>query len=284
MWPASRRERSSSSVASLDRRCTWSRIVARNSSRVASSMSSSSISSRNPPSEKSGVRSSCDALAMNSLRARSSRARRRRMWSKARASWPISSWPWSTIGSSNVPPAMRSAARSSRRIRPREQPGGEVPDDEHEREHDAARDQQPLPRDADRAEGVGERRGQERDVAVREQERDLGIARAVAARPCPHRLVAREGGLDRDRVVVDVGRRARARASPAARRGTDGCGVEDRVDDDPGADVVGRVGGELPRVRRRSGRRWRAAGGRTRGAGSILLSISRLSSDGMTTR
>ena len=49
--PASARERSSSSVASLARRSTCSRIVARNSVRVSSSSSSSVISSRKPPSE-----------------------------------------------------------------------------------------------------------------------------------------------------------------------------------------------------------------------------------------
>ena len=55
-------------------RSTCSRIVARNSARVSSSSSSSWSSSTNPPSEKIGVRSSCEAFAMNSLRAWSSRA------------------------------------------------------------------------------------------------------------------------------------------------------------------------------------------------------------------
>ena len=68
---------------------------ARTRSRSAGSGSSSSSSSTNPPSEKIGVRSSCEALAMNSLRALSSarepllhlvegasRAGRARRWSR----------------------------------------------------------------------------------------------------------------------------------------------------------------------------------------------------------
>ena len=44
------------------------------------------------------------------------------MRSNARASWPSSSGLESTIGSSNLPLAIRSAARSSRRMRRREEP------------------------------------------------------------------------------------------------------------------------------------------------------------------
>ena len=95
---------------SLVSRSTCSRIVARNSARVSSSSSSSVISSRNPPREKSGVRSSCEALAMNSLRATSSWASWTRIASKPRASSPSSSLPGSTTGSSKRPPAIRSAA------------------------------------------------------------------------------------------------------------------------------------------------------------------------------
>ena len=72
--PDSSRERSSSSTASWCIRSTWPRICSRNARRVSSSRSSSASSSRKPPSEKIGVRSSCEALAMNCLRARSSRA------------------------------------------------------------------------------------------------------------------------------------------------------------------------------------------------------------------
>ena len=71
IWPASSRERSSRSVASRVRRSP-ARASSRGTPAASSSSSSSSaISSRNPPSEKSGVRSSWEALAMNSRRARS---------------------------------------------------------------------------------------------------------------------------------------------------------------------------------------------------------------------
>ena len=90
----------------------------RKSSRVSGSTSSSPVSSsRKPASENSGVRSSCDALAMNSARARSSEASRRRISSNARASWPSSSGPASITASSKRPSAISSAAASSRRIR-----------------------------------------------------------------------------------------------------------------------------------------------------------------------
>ena len=49
---------------------TCSRTCARNRRRVSASSSSSSSSSTKPPSEKIGVRSSCEAVAMNFLRAR----------------------------------------------------------------------------------------------------------------------------------------------------------------------------------------------------------------------
>ena len=79
--------------------------------------SSSSSSSRNPPSANSGVRSSCEALAMNSRRARSVRSSRRRMSSNARASSWISSRPSSVTGVARLPAAIRRVARSSRRMR-----------------------------------------------------------------------------------------------------------------------------------------------------------------------
>ena len=50
-------------------RSTCSRMVWTNSARASGSGSSSSSSSTKPPREKIGVRSSCEALAMNSLRA-----------------------------------------------------------------------------------------------------------------------------------------------------------------------------------------------------------------------
>ena len=115
--PASTRERSSRSPARRVSRSTCSLVVTRNCRRVSSSRSSSSISSRKPARENSGVRSSCDALATNSLRAVSSCASWTRMRSNAAASWPSSSSPVSAIGSSKWPSAIRLAARSSRRMR-----------------------------------------------------------------------------------------------------------------------------------------------------------------------
>ena len=115
--PASSRDRSSRSVASLVSRPTCSCISRRNSSRVAWSRSGSSSSSRKPASENSGVRSSWEALAMKSLRARSTRERRRLIASNARARAPSSSGEWSPIGWSNSPTEIRAAAASRRRNR-----------------------------------------------------------------------------------------------------------------------------------------------------------------------
>ena len=70
-----------------------------------------------PPSAKSGVRSSCEAVATNARRAESSRESWTRMRSNVRASSPSSSSPVSVTGSSNAPCAIRSAACSSRLIR-----------------------------------------------------------------------------------------------------------------------------------------------------------------------
>ena len=89
--PASSWERSSRSAVSLVRRSICSRIVRTNSARSSGLGSSSSSSSTKPPRLKIGVRSSCEALAMNCLRALSSSASRRCISLKVRASWP--SWP-----------------------------------------------------------------------------------------------------------------------------------------------------------------------------------------------
>ena len=70
--PDSSRDRSSRSTESLRRRSTCSDTWSRNRRRVSGSRSSSSSSSTNPPSEKIGVRSSCEAVAMNFLRVCSS--------------------------------------------------------------------------------------------------------------------------------------------------------------------------------------------------------------------
>ena len=74
-----------------------------------------------PASEKSGVRSSCEALAMNSPRARSSEASRSRICSKARASWPSSSGAVSddrlveAARRRSAPPRPRAAGSGARR-------------------------------------------------------------------------------------------------------------------------------------------------------------------------
>ena len=81
------------------------------------SSSSSAISSRKPPREKSGVRSSCDALAMNSppgvLELRQPLPHPLEGGASCAKLVP----PGSTTGSLKSPVAIRSAARSSRRIR-----------------------------------------------------------------------------------------------------------------------------------------------------------------------
>ena len=86
--PASSWERSSRSAVSFVRRSICWRIVRTNSARSSGLGSSSSSSSTKPPRLKIGVRSSCEALAMNCLRALSSSARRRCISLKVRASWP----------------------------------------------------------------------------------------------------------------------------------------------------------------------------------------------------
>ena len=86
--PDSSRLRSRSSVVSLCSRLTCPRTCSTNCRRVSSSSSSSASSSRNPPSEKIGVRSSCDAVAMNCSRATWSCASWRCMSSKASARSP----------------------------------------------------------------------------------------------------------------------------------------------------------------------------------------------------
>ena len=109
---ASSFERSSRSAVSFVSRSICSRIVATNSARASGSGSSSSSSSTKPPSEKIGVRSSCEALAMNSLRALSRRARRCCISLSVIASWPTSSVESTGIGVEKSPSA--TARRPSR--------------------------------------------------------------------------------------------------------------------------------------------------------------------------
>ena len=113
--PDSRRDRSSRSTESFRSRSTWPRTCSRNRGRVSGSRSASSSSSTNPPSEKIGVRSSCDAVAMNFLRADSSCESWRCIWLNATASCPSSSLESTGIGCPKSPAATCSAA-SSRRL------------------------------------------------------------------------------------------------------------------------------------------------------------------------
>ena len=98
---ASSFERSRRSAVSLVSRSTCSRIVRTNSARAAGSGSSSSSSSTKPPSEKIGVRSSCEALAMNSWRW--SAGEPLCISSSVAASWPTSSCPRPGSGSRSRP-------------------------------------------------------------------------------------------------------------------------------------------------------------------------------------
>ena len=114
MPPASSWERLRRSAVSLVSRSICWRIVRTNSARSSGLGSSSSSSSTKPPRLKIGVRSSCDALAMNCLRALSSSARRRCISLKVRASWP--SWPEESTGmrAAKSPSATLRAASSIR--------------------------------------------------------------------------------------------------------------------------------------------------------------------------
>ena len=117
--PASSWERSSRSTVSFVSRSICPRIVRTNSFRSAGlRSSSSSSSSTKPPRLKIGVRSSCEALAMNCLRAESSSARRRCISLKVRASG--ASWPTEATGIvvSKLPSATLRAAACSRRTLP----------------------------------------------------------------------------------------------------------------------------------------------------------------------
>ena len=126
-------------------------------------------SSRKPPSENSGVRSSCDAFATNSFRAVSSWASWTRIRSNAAASSPSSSSPSSTTGSSNLPSAIRFAARSSRRIRRACTAAAALPEDRRDQQRHARRVEEPALHDADGRELVLDRDDEEEDVPRREQ-------------------------------------------------------------------------------------------------------------------
>ena len=239
-------ERSSSSVASLRRRSTWSRTCSTNWRRVSSSSSSSASSSRKPPSEKIGVRSSCEAVAMNCLRAESSWASWRCMSSNAAASWPSSSSESTGMRVGEVAARRPRGGRSRRSTR-----GDSARDHEVAGEHRERRSAS--------APATGSARRIDRDVAPRRRSaatektttrgdaacrgsaaRGLGDAAAVAgsvpSRACrraPRRAPAELEVADLDRAgsssrrsrcssaspcdAAAAASRARSRASPAAR-------------------------------------------------------------------
>ena len=87
---------------------------------------------RSPPSEKIGVRSSCEAVAMKRLRAESSWASWRCMSSSARASWPSSSprvdrEPRGEVAARPPGAAARSRRRMRRAQRARDRAGRRAP-------------------------------------------------------------------------------------------------------------------------------------------------------------
>ena len=165
MRPASSRERSSSSVGQLGQAVDLLPHPAQElAPRRARRGPRPASSSRKPPRENSGVRSSCDALAMNSRRACSSPARRRRMRSKARASWPSSSGLESSIGLVELaardplgsPLEAADAAGEDARAAEAEQESGD--------ERDHCGDQNPVLDEGDGRQRVLERARDEHDV------------------------------------------------------------------------------------------------------------------------
>ena len=92
-----------------------------------------------PPSEKIGVRSSCEAEAMNCFRAVSSRASCLCMSSNAAASWPISSSESAWIGLEKSPAATFRAAALEPLDPRREDARDEVARERGEHERDRRR-------------------------------------------------------------------------------------------------------------------------------------------------
>ena len=111
--PASIRDRSSRSVVSFSSRATPVRNWPRKRSRVGSSSCSSSSSSTKPLSEKIGVRSSCDAVAMKRRRALSSSESWICIASSAAARRPSSSSLSTVKWAERSPPATWRAVSSS---------------------------------------------------------------------------------------------------------------------------------------------------------------------------
>ena len=85
----------------------------------------------------------------------------------------------STTGSSKRPPAIRSAARSSRRIRFACTDAAQIADDDGEEQADQAREQQPALDQLQARDRIGERVAeQDHDALVLERNRHLGEAPA----------------------------------------------------------------------------------------------------------
>ena len=251
--PASRRERSSRSVASFCRRSVCWRTWRMNARRVSSSRSSSSSSSRKPPSENSGVRSSCDAVAMNRLRAESS-------W----ASWPcMSSSAWERLPSSSSYSGKRVgevAARHAPRAllqrldAPRDPAGDDRARDEREQQAETARHEDLSSDQRDVVGHVGQRRGEDDDAtdALAGEQRLRGLTDPAVVGPGrPADDLALGDRLVGDRAEVDVG----------------DVGLLVGVRDDVGVGRLGRPDGQERDARRRALRapraRWSSAGART---------------------
>ena len=169
--------------------------------RRRSSRSSSAISSRKPPSEKSGVRSSCEALAMNSRRARSRSASRSRIVvERARELADFvphrSTHRLLEVTCSDAPCRGFEPAEA-----PREAAGRQRAGERGDAQRDEARDEQAPPDQADVGERVLERRGEQDDVAL--VARDAPPRRTSwpsrSTRPDTARPVARPA---RDRVAA----------------------------------------------------------------------------------
>ena len=216
------------------------------SARVSASSSSLASSSRKPASENSGVRSSCEALAMNSARARSSEASCTRMRSNVRASWPSSSGSVSTIGVVEL--AVRDPR--GRGVEPADAPREERREAvaEHEREdgRDRARDQHALAHDAHRRQLVAQRRasaGRPRTARAGRRPRRRAGRRASPCRFAMHRQA---------RSCVHSGYCARAFVASRSSRDVDAeaAARRVRVGDEP--EVVAAAAGRRRPARRRA--------------------------------
>ncbi len=175
------------------------------------------------------MRSSCEAFAMNSRRAWSSAASRSRIRSKVRASWPTSSVPWSTIGSSNSP----GRDPLGRGLEPPqaagEQQSAEISDRKRRDERKRARHQQPVADEIDRLQRLVQGRRDEQH-RVRRGNGDRRLRKAPAAAVGrPVGALPPLGGLQRDRIPLDVGR---VDALRVARDDQSGRWADRVVDDD----------------------------------------------------